>query len=212
MWYIASSMWAVTAFMWTVTASTWAVIASMNAVQALFGMLHPLFGILHHLYMIYRRYVSVTIAMWAITSSMWAVTACMHTVQALCGLFHSLCGMLQPTCGLSLAKTGNEDIVLYGGYRAFTNILRTCPSLTTWAYMGLRFDPRWSRPTIITGNQHREPVLRRRKRKRKKFARFPLLKKCFPVINRKNSSPFKNSLPDFRVVSETVYPVSETAV
>ena len=73
----------------------------------------------------------------------------MHAAHALCGLFH-------PMCALSLTKAGNEDIVLCCGYRAFTNIRWTCSSLTTREQVGLRFDPRWSRPTTIAGNEERD--------------------------------------------------------
>ena len=99
---------------------------------------------------------AVTGAVWAVVSSMWAVTACMHAAHALHRLFHPLCWMLDPLCRLSLAKTGNEDIVFCGDYRAFTNVQRTCPSLTTQMNVGLRFDPRWDRTTIITVNEDRE--------------------------------------------------------
>ena len=108
---------------------------------------------------------------WAIVSSMQAVTAYLRSAQALCGLFRPLCGMFQPLCGmfqplcgmfqplcgLSLANTGNEDIAFCCGYHTFAKIPRACPSLTTPAYLGLRFNHRWSLPTTVAGNKEREP-------------------------------------------------------
>ena len=84
------------------------------------------------------------------SSSMWAVAAFMRAAQ-------SLCGMSQPLLGMPLVKKENEDIVCCSGYRAFEDIPRACPSLTTRACVGLRFDPRRSRPATITGNDDMEP-------------------------------------------------------
>ena len=94
---------------------------------------------------------TVAAFMWDLIDSEWAVATSMHGTQALCGLLH-------PLCGLSLEKRGNEDIAFCGGYRAFTSIPRTCPSLTTRAHVCLRFDPRRIPPTIIIGNEYREPI------------------------------------------------------
>ena len=87
-----------------------------------------------------------TCATWTVTGTVWTTTSSVWTV------FHPLCGLPQPLCGVSLAKRGNEDNVLYGGYRAFANVQRTCPSLTTRAQVGLRFDP----PLETTYNNHKE--------------------------------------------------------
>ena len=126
MWTVAPSMWNVTACMWTVIDAVWDVTASVHAAYALCGLLHPLCG---------------------------------PSVE-LCELSHSLSGMLQHACMLHICyvgcfildvgchwrrhgtNIGNEVIAFCGGYRAFTNIPRTCPLLITRAYMGLRFDPR----------------------------------------------------------------------
>ena len=58
----------------------------------------------------------------------------------------------------TVTSEDREDIAFCGSYRAFASIPRTCPSLTTRARVGLRFDPRWSRPAIITGNEDIEPT------------------------------------------------------
>ena len=93
-------------------------------------------------------YVYCKGAMWAVASTVWVVTfsvgevaACMHAVQVMCGKLH-------PLHGVSLAKIGNECIerrhFFCGGCHAFANVPGTCPSLTTCANVGLRFNPRWS--------------------------------------------------------------------
>ena len=56
-------------------------------------------------------------------------------------------------CGLSLETTGNEDIALCSICPAFENTLRSCPSLATWAHVGLMFKPRWNQPATITGSE-----------------------------------------------------------
>ena len=71
---------------------------------------------------------------------MWVVVAYVRAVQALCGMLHPLYGLLQPLCGLSLANAGNDGISLCGGYRAFSNIPHTRPSLTTRVHVDMRFD------------------------------------------------------------------------
>ena len=99
---------------------------------------------------------ALTSSIWAVKSSMWAVASCMHATQALCGLFHPLCGLLHPLGGMSLANTGNEDIMFCGSYRAVANVPRTCLSLTNRAHVGLRFDPHWILPAMIAGNKDKE--------------------------------------------------------
>ena len=64
--------------------------------------------------------------------------------------------MLHPLRGLSIANTGKEKNDFCCGYCTFSNIPRTCPLLTTWAHVGLRFDPHLILPVIIAGNEHRE--------------------------------------------------------
>ena len=122
MWSIPSSLWAVTCFEWNVT-------SSKHATHTLCGLLHHLCDILQSFFM-HRRYVAycvffvgycslcmacyrnrvgffilyacctcvmldVTVAVWAVTCYVWAVIDFTFAVQAL--------------CGMSLAKTGNEN-------------------------------------------------------------------------------------------------------
>ena len=125
-----------------------------------------------------RRHMGCYILYECCEGFMQAVSSSMHAVHALCGLLLTLCGLLNPLRGLLQpaymlhvryvgchyqlqgTKTGNEAIAFCGGYRAFTNIPRTCPSVTTRVHVGLRFDPRWSRPTTSARNEDRERMQR----------------------------------------------------
>ena len=107
----------------------WTVTAFVHAAQAQCGLLHHLCVLLHSLSMLSMHYVR---CYW------YCVGCCILHV----GYYRMLAcySGAKPLHGLSLAKTGNEDIVSYRGYRYFTNIPRTCVSLAIWACVGLRFD------------------------------------------------------------------------
>ena len=94
--------------------------------------------------------------MQAFATYVLAVAAYTHAAHALFGLFRLLRSLMQPSCGMWLAKTGREHILFCGGHRAFANAPCACPSLTTGEHVGLRFDPRWSRPETIAGKEDKE--------------------------------------------------------
>ena len=105
-------------------------------------------------------YVGFTGAVWDVASFVWAVSPCMHSAQALCGMWCPLCRTMKPLYGISMVKTENKDrerrdFVLWW-LLPFVNVPRACPSLTTRAHVGVRFDLRWIRPEIIAGKKDRE--------------------------------------------------------
>ena len=140
-WAVTVVVWSISASMWNVRASMWDVADTVSAVAASdYVGCHILYVGCCILYACFTGAMwDFTGDVWAVTSSIWDIAGCMHVVQALCRLFY-------PPCGMSLKKTGNEDIVFCSGYRTFTNIPRTCPSFTSRAHVDLRFDTRCSRP------------------------------------------------------------------
>ena len=144
-WAVAACMCAVSTSMRTVTAcmqadadTLWDIAAFMNAAYVLCGLSHHLHGLLNPLCGLLQP--ACMLCIWGVGYFILPVGCCMLYV---------CCHQRRQG-----KKTGNKGIAFCGGYRAFANVPLTHPSLTTRAYVGLRFypPPRWSRPTAITGN------------------------------------------------------------
>ena len=120
-------------------------------------------------------------------------------------------------------KTGDQDRERRRATKTRNNNRETRQATKTG------IEDREPRQETKKGNQDREPRIEKKKRQRrrkkeKKFIRCPKpvspvsetffpLKNSFPVKNKKNSLPgFRISLPNFRSVSETIFPVSKMAI